>query len=35
MSDLDLTKKTNFAQNQNTGSPQNLKDRVAGSAAAL
>ena len=29
MSDLDLTKNTNFTQNQNTGSSQNLKDRVA------
>jgi len=29
MSDLDLTKKTNFNQNQNTGSSQNLKDQVA------
>jgi gas vesicle protein len=29
MSDLDLTKKTNFSQKQNTGSPQNLKDQVA------
>jgi gas vesicle protein len=29
MSDLDLTKNTNFTQNQNTGSSQNLKDQVA------
>jgi len=29
MSDLDLTKKTNFTQSQNTGSSQNLKDQVA------
>jgi gas vesicle protein len=29
MSDLDLTKKTNFSQNQNTGSSQNLKEQVA------
>jgi len=29
MSDLDLTQKTNFTQDQNTGSTQNLKDQVA------
>ena len=27
MSDLDLTKKTEFSQNQNTDSSQNLKDQ--------
>ena len=35
MSDLDLTKKTNFSQNQNTGSSQNLKDQVADAGAEL
>ena len=29
MSDLDQTKKTNFSQKQNSGSTQNLKDKVA------
>jgi gas vesicle protein len=29
MSDFDLTQKTNFTQNQNTGSSQNLKDQMA------
>ena len=29
MSDLDLTKKTNFSQNQNTDSSQNLRTMVA------
>ena len=33
MSDLDLTKNTNFSQNQNTGSSQNLKDQVADAGA--
>ena len=28
MSDSKLTKNTNFSQNQNTGSSQNLKDQV-------
>ena len=28
MSDMDLTKKTNFTQNPNTGSSQNLKDQM-------
>jgi len=35
MSDLDLTKKTNFNQNQNTGSSQNLKDQVADAGAEV
>jgi hypothetical protein len=35
MSDLDLTKKTNFTQNQNTGSSQNLKDQVADAGAEM
>jgi gas vesicle protein len=35
MSDLDLTKKTNFTQNQNTGSSQNLKDQVADAGAEV
>jgi hypothetical protein len=35
MSDLDLTKKTNFTANQNTGSSQNLKDRVADAGAEM
>src|SRR6476660_138675 len=34
MSDLDL-KKTNFTQNQNTGSPQNLKDQVVDAGAEM
>src|SRR4051794_2171525 len=29
MSDLDLNKRTNFTENQNTGSSQTLKDQVA------
>jgi len=33
MSDLDLTKKTNFTQNQNTGSSQSLKDQMADAGA--
>jgi gas vesicle protein len=33
MSDLDLTKNTNFSQNQNTGSSQKLKDQVADAGA--
>ena len=35
MSDLDLTKKTNFNQNQNTGPSQNLKDQVADAGAEV
>jgi gas vesicle protein len=35
MSDLDLTQKTNFTQNQNTGSTQNLKDQVADAGAEI
>jgi hypothetical protein len=35
MSDLDLTQKTNFTQNQNTDSPQNLKDQVADAGAEI
>jgi len=35
MSDLDLTKKTNFTQNQNTGSSQNLRDQVADAGAEV
>ena len=35
MSDLDLTKKTNFTQSQNTGSSQNLKDQVADAGAEV
>ena len=35
MSDLDLTKKTNFAQNQNTGSSQSLKDQMADAGAEV
>jgi gas vesicle protein len=35
MSDVDLTKKTNFTQNQNTGSSQNLKDQVADAGAEV
>jgi hypothetical protein len=35
MSDLDLTKKTNFSQNQNTGSSQNVKDQVADAGTEL
>jgi hypothetical protein len=33
MSDLDLTKKTNFTQNKTTGSSPNLKDQVTDAAA--
>lgn len=35
MSDLDLTKKTNFTQNQNTDSSQNLKDQMADAGAEV
>jgi hypothetical protein len=35
MSDLDLTKKTNFTQNQNTGSSQSLKDQMADAGAEM
>jgi HD-GYP domain-containing protein (c-di-GMP phosphodiesterase class II) len=35
MSDLDLTKKTNFTQNQNIGSSQNLKDQMADAGAEM
>jgi hypothetical protein len=35
MSDLDPTTKTNFTQNQNTGSSQNLKDQVADAGAEV
>ena len=35
MSDLDLTQKTNFTQNQNTGSTQKLKDQVADAGAEV
>ena len=35
MSDLDQTKKTDFTQNQNTGSAQNLKDQVADAGAEM
>jgi gas vesicle protein len=35
MSDIDLTKKTNFTQNQNTGSSQNLKDQMADAGAEM
>ena len=35
MSDSDLTQKTNFTQNQNTGSTQNLKDQVADAGAEI
>jgi gas vesicle protein len=35
MSDLDLTQKTNFTQNQNTGSTQNLKDQMADAGAEM
>ncbi len=33
MTDLDLTKKTNFTQNQNTGSSQSLKDQLTEAGA--
>ncbi|MCC8955151.1 hypothetical protein H8B02_17375 [Bradyrhizobium sp. Pear77] len=35
MSDLDLTKETNFTQNQNTGSPHSLKDQMADAASEM
>ena len=35
MSDSDLTQKTNFTQNQNTGSTKNLKDQVADAGAEI
>ena len=35
MSDLDLTKKTNFTQNQNTGASQILKDQMADAGAEI
>lgn len=35
MSDLDLTKSTNFTQNQNAGSSQTLKDQVADAGAEV
>jgi hypothetical protein len=35
MSDLDQTKKTNFTQNQKTGSSQNLKDQVVDAGAEM
>jgi hypothetical protein len=35
MSDLDLTKSTNFTQNQNTGSSQSLKGQVADAGAEV
>ena len=35
MSDSDLTQKTNFTQNQNTGSAQNLKDQMADAGAEM
>lgn len=35
MSDLDLTKKTNFTQNQNAGSSQTLKDQLADAGAEV
>jgi gas vesicle protein len=35
MSDLDLTNKTNFTQNQNTGSSQNLKGQMADAGAEM
>jgi hypothetical protein len=35
MSDLDLTKSTNFTQNQNTRSSQSLKDQAAGAGAEI
>ena len=35
MSDLDLTKKTNFTQNQNAGSSQRLKDQMADTGAEM
>jgi len=35
MSDLDLTKKTNFTQNQSTGPSQTLKDQMADAGAEI
>jgi gas vesicle protein len=35
MSDSDLTKKTNFNQKPNSGSTQNVKDKVAGAGAEI
>ena len=35
MSDLDLTKNTNFSQNQNAGSSQNLKGRVVDAGSEM
>jgi hypothetical protein len=35
MSDLDVTKKTNFSQNQNTGSSRNLREQVADAGAEV
>jgi ElaB/YqjD/DUF883 family membrane-anchored ribosome-binding protein len=35
MSDLDLTKNTNFSQNQNTGSSHNLKGRVVDAGSEM
>ncbi|WP_065754362.1 hypothetical protein [Bradyrhizobium paxllaeri] len=35
MSDLDLTKRTNFTQNQNTGASQSLKDQMADAGAEV
>src|SRR3954464_638561 len=35
MSDLDLTQKTNFTQNQNTGSSKDVKDQVADAGAEV
>jgi gas vesicle protein len=35
MSDLDLTNKTNFTQNQNTGSSKNVKDQMTDAAAEM
>jgi hypothetical protein len=35
MSDLDLTKSTNFTQNQSTGSSQSLKDQAADAGAEI
>jgi hypothetical protein len=35
MSDLDLSKKTNFTQNQNTGASQSLKDQMADAGAGV
>jgi gas vesicle protein len=35
MSESDLSQKTNFTQNQNTGSPRSLKDQVADAGAEV